>query len=69
MVLVDLSSEYKLKMTEIQPMVEFSMELNKFCNVDLFQRDLYQVHASMKIPPRVPYRVEASLFRETAREF
>lgn len=36
--LLDLSSEYKLKMTEVQAMVEFSVELNKFYNVDLFQR-------------------------------
>ena len=38
MLLPDLSSEYKLKMTEVQAMVEFSVELNKFYNVDLFQR-------------------------------
>lgn len=36
--LPDLSSGYKLKMTEVQAMVEFSVELNKFYNVDLFQR-------------------------------
>ncbi|XP_068407669.1 protein FAM135A isoform X5 [Eschrichtius robustus] len=48
-------------MTEIQAMVEFSVELNKFYNVDLFQRGFYQIRASMKIPPRVPHRVEASL--------
>lgn len=56
-----MSSEYKLKMTEVQAMVEFSVELNKFYNVDLFQRGFYQIRASMKIPPRVPHRVEASL--------
>lgn len=61
MLLPDLSSEYKLKMTEVQAMVEFSVELNKFYNVDLFQRGFYQIRASMKIPPRVPHRVEASL--------
>ncbi|XP_024610314.1 uncharacterized protein LOC112405928, partial [Neophocaena asiaeorientalis asiaeorientalis] len=59
--LPDLSSDYKLKMTEVQAMVEFSVELNKFYNVDLFQRGFYQIRASMKIPPRVPHRVEASL--------
>ncbi|CAK6446847.1 unnamed protein product [Pipistrellus nathusii] len=52
-------------MTEIQAMVEFSVELNKFYNVDLFQRGFYQIRASMKIPPRVPHRVEASLFHAT----
>lgn len=61
MLLPDLSSEYQLKMTEVQAMVEFSVELNKFYNVDLFQRGFYQIRASMKIPPRVPHRVEASL--------
>ncbi|XP_044632904.2 protein FAM135A isoform X6 [Equus asinus] len=48
-------------MTEVQAMVEFSVELNKFYNVDLFQRGFYQIRASMKIPPRVPHRVEARL--------
>ncbi|KAM9666192.1 protein FAM135A isoform 9-T9 [Trichechus inunguis] len=48
-------------MTEVQAMVEFSVELNKFYNVDLFQRGFYQIRASMKIPPRIPHRVEASL--------
>ncbi|XP_006770399.1 PREDICTED: protein FAM135A isoform X10 [Myotis davidii] len=52
-------------MTEVQAMVEFSVELNKFYNVDLFQRGFYQIRASMKIPPRVPHRVEASLFHAT----
>ncbi|XP_045698998.1 protein FAM135A isoform X7 [Phyllostomus hastatus] len=52
-------------MTEVQAMVEFSVELNKFYNVDLFQRGLYQIRASMKIPPRVPHRVEAHLFHGT----
>lgn len=61
MLLPDWSSEYKIKMTEVQAMVEFSVELNKFYNVDLFQRGFYQIRASMKIPPRVPHRVEASL--------
>ncbi|XP_039709156.1 protein FAM135A isoform X9 [Pteropus medius] len=48
-------------MTEVQAMVEFSVELNKFYNVDLFQRGFYQIRASMKVPPRVPHRLEASL--------
>uniref|UniRef100_A0A8P0S8E9 Family with sequence similarity 135 member A n=2 Tax=Canis lupus familiaris TaxID=9615 RepID=A0A8P0S8E9_CANLF len=52
-------------MTEVQAMVEFSVELNKFYNVDLFQRGFYQIRASMKIPPRVPHRVEASLLHAT----
>ncbi|XP_052007662.1 protein FAM135A-like isoform X2 [Xyrauchen texanus] len=48
-------------MTEVQATVEFSVELHKFYNVDLFQRGFYQIRASMKVPPRVPQRVEASL--------
>lgn len=65
MLLPDLSSGNKLKMTEVQAMVEFSVELNKFYNVDLFQRGFYQIRASMKIPPRIPHRVEASLLHAT----
>nr|KAF6505061.1 family with sequence similarity 135 member A [Rousettus aegyptiacus] len=52
-------------MTEVQAMVEFSVELNKFYNVDLFQRGFYQIRASMKVPPRVPHRLEASLLHAT----
>ncbi|KAM6916811.1 protein FAM135A isoform 2-T2 [Xenentodon cancila] len=48
-------------MTEIQATVEFSVELHKFYNVDLFQRGFYQMRASLKVPPRVPHKVEASL--------
>ncbi|XP_006835811.1 PREDICTED: protein FAM135A isoform X1 [Chrysochloris asiatica] len=52
-------------MTEVQAMVEFSVELNKFYNVDLFQRGFYQIRASMRLPPRIPHRVEASLLHAT----
>nr|XP_033792806.1 protein FAM135A isoform X2 [Geotrypetes seraphini] len=52
-------------MSEIQATVEFSVELHKFYNVDLFQRGFYQIRASMKIPPRVPHKIEASLLRPT----
>ncbi|XP_033073461.1 protein FAM135A isoform X6 [Trachypithecus francoisi] len=52
-------------MTEVQAMVEFSVELNKFYNVDLFQRGFYQIRASMKIPSRIPHRIEASLLHAT----
>ncbi|XP_046885027.1 protein FAM135A isoform X2 [Hypomesus transpacificus] len=48
-------------MSEVQATVEFSVELHKFYNVDLFQRGFYQLRASMKVPPRVPHKVEASL--------
>ncbi|XP_056674426.1 protein FAM135A isoform X3 [Monodelphis domestica] len=52
-------------MSEVQAMVEFSVELHKFYNVDLFQRGFYQIRASMKIPPRIPHRLEASLLHAT----
>ncbi|KAG9350236.1 hypothetical protein JZ751_026590 [Albula glossodonta] len=50
-------------MSEVQATVEFSVELLKFYNVDLFQRGFYQIRASMKVPTRVPHRLEASLLR------
>uniref|UniRef100_A0AAY4EA17 DUF676 domain-containing protein n=1 Tax=Denticeps clupeoides TaxID=299321 RepID=A0AAY4EA17_9TELE len=55
-------------MSEVQATVEFSVELHKFYNVDLFQRGFYQIRASMKVPPRVPHRVEASLLRPSGTD-
>ncbi|KAG8444881.1 hypothetical protein GDO86_009873 [Hymenochirus boettgeri] len=52
-------------MSDVQATVEFCIELQKFYNVDLFQRGFYQIRASMKIPPRIPHRIEASLLRAT----
>uniref|UniRef100_A0A8C9FYZ3 Family with sequence similarity 135 member A n=1 Tax=Pavo cristatus TaxID=9049 RepID=A0A8C9FYZ3_PAVCR len=54
-------------MSEVQAMVEFSVELHKFFNVDLFQRGFYQIRASMKIPPRIPHKLEASLLHATGK--
>ncbi|XP_038593445.1 protein FAM135A [Micropterus salmoides] len=48
-------------MAEVQATVEFSVELHKFYNVDLFQRGFYQIRANLKVPPRVPHKVETSL--------
>ncbi|TMS04797.1 Protein FAM135A [Larimichthys crocea] len=50
-------------MTEVQATVEFSVELHKFYNVDLFQRGFYQIRATLKVPPRVPHKVETSLLQ------
>ncbi|KAM4694770.1 protein FAM135A isoform 2-T2 [Discoglossus pictus] len=50
-------------MSDVQATVEFSVELQKFYNVDLFQRGFYQIRASMKIPPRIPHKIEANLLR------
>uniref|UniRef100_A0A4W5QHF3 Family with sequence similarity 135 member B n=1 Tax=Hucho hucho TaxID=62062 RepID=A0A4W5QHF3_9TELE len=44
-------------MSEVQGTLEFSIELNKFHNVDLFQRGFYQVRAGLKVSPRVPHRL------------
>ncbi|XP_017316780.1 protein FAM135A isoform X4 [Ictalurus punctatus] len=52
-------------MCEVQATVEFSVELHKFYNVDLFQRGFYQVRGNMKVPPRVPHRIETSLLHPT----
>ncbi|XP_013420772.1 protein FAM135A isoform X2 [Lingula anatina] len=45
-------------MTDLQASLEFSVELTKFYNVDLFQRGYYQVRAYLKVPPKSPIRVE-----------
>nr|XP_055076103.1 protein FAM135B isoform X1 [Misgurnus anguillicaudatus] len=47
-------------MSEVQGTVEFSVELHKFHNVDLFQRGFYQVRANLRVSPRVPHRVIAT---------
>nr|XP_061838325.1 protein FAM135B-like isoform X2 [Nerophis lumbriciformis] len=44
-------------MSEVQGTLEFSVELHKFHNVDLFQRGFYQVRSGLKVSPRVPHRV------------
>ncbi|XP_061082630.1 protein FAM135A-like isoform X2 [Conger conger] len=48
-------------MSEVQATVEFCVELIKFYNVDLFQRGFYQIRSSMKMPTRVPHKIETSL--------
>lgn len=57
-----------INMSEVQAMVEFSVELHKFFNVDLFQRGFYQIRVSMKIPPRIPHKLEASLLHATGAD-
>ncbi|KAM9737888.1 protein FAM135B [Menidia menidia] len=44
-------------MSEVQGTLEFSVELHKFHNVDLFQRGFYQIRAGLKASPRVPHRL------------
>ncbi|XP_069477776.1 protein FAM135B isoform X2 [Ambystoma mexicanum] len=47
-------------MSEVQGTVEFSVDLHKFHNVDLFQRGYYQVRTALKLPSRVPHRLVAT---------
>ncbi|XP_034560597.1 protein FAM135B [Notolabrus celidotus] len=47
-------------MSEVQGTLEFSVELHKFHNVDLFQRGFYQVRVGLKVSPRVPHRLIAT---------
>ena len=49
-------------MSELQATLEFSVELNKFYNVDLFQRGFYQIRCNLK-SPKVASKVEVSLPR------
>ncbi|XP_066435011.1 protein FAM135B [Eleutherodactylus coqui] len=52
-------------MSEVQGTLEFSVELHKFHNVDLFQRGYYHVRAALKISSRTPYKLTASLVGQT----
>ncbi|XP_069076896.1 protein FAM135B [Pleurodeles waltl] len=47
-------------MSEVQGTVEFSVELHKFHNVDLFQRGYYQVRTGLKVSSRIPHRLVAT---------
>ncbi|XP_064486399.1 uncharacterized protein LOC135398826 isoform X2 [Ornithodoros turicata] len=55
-------------MTELQTTLEFSIELHKFSNVDLFQRGYYQVRTSLKVSPKLPSKIEVSLPRNSAMQ-
>ncbi|XP_062601450.1 protein FAM135A-like, partial [Saccostrea cucullata] len=48
-------------MCELQATLEFSLEFNKFFNVDLFQRGYYQVRATLKTSPKLPAKIEVTL--------
>ncbi|XP_039701838.1 protein FAM135B [Pteropus medius] len=52
-------------MSEVQGTVEFSVELHKFYNVDLFQRGYYQIRMTLKASSRVPHRLSASVAGQT----
>ncbi|KAL3869417.1 hypothetical protein ACJMK2_042101 [Sinanodonta woodiana] len=53
-------------MSELQATIEFSVELNKFYNVDLFQRGYYQIRTALKSPPKVPSKTEITLQKSPA---
>ncbi|XP_043923219.1 protein FAM135B [Protopterus annectens] len=48
-------------MSEVQGTIEFSVELHKFHNVDLFQRGYYQVRTALKCSPKIPHRLTTRL--------
>ncbi|GIY82009.1 protein FAM135A [Caerostris extrusa] len=48
-------------MGELQCTLEFSIELHKFINVDLFQRGFYQVRSTLKASPKLPVKIEVNL--------
>ncbi|XP_077991371.1 protein FAM135A-like [Glandiceps talaboti] len=48
-------------MGELQATLDFSVELGKFHNVDLFQRGFYQIRAYFKSPPKAPIKSEVTL--------
>ncbi|KAK3600457.1 hypothetical protein CHS0354_037864 [Potamilus streckersoni] len=53
-------------MSELQATIEFSVELNRFYNVDLFQRGFYQIRTALKSPPKVPSKTEITLQKSPA---
>ncbi|ALC44242.1 CG32333 [Drosophila busckii] len=53
-------------MGDLQATIEFSVELHKFFNVDLFQRGLYQVRCGLRVSPRLPVQVETTIPEPTA---
>ncbi|XP_073968672.1 protein FAM135A isoform X1 [Rhodnius prolixus] len=52
-------------MSELQATVEFSIELCKFFNVDLFQRGFYQIRTTLKVSPKLQVKIEASVPSQT----
>ncbi|XP_030075382.1 protein FAM135B [Microcaecilia unicolor] len=52
-------------MSEVQGTAEFSVELHKFYNVDLFQRGYYQVRVTLKVCSKIPHGLTAKLIGQT----
>ncbi|XP_071485952.1 protein FAM135A-like [Diadema antillarum] len=55
-------------MSDLQATIEFSVELERFHNIDLFQRGFYNLQTYIKVPPKAPLRCEVSLPRQPAVE-
>ncbi|XP_030754590.1 protein FAM135A isoform X2 [Sitophilus oryzae] len=47
-------------MSELQSTIEFSVELYKFYNVDLFQRGMYQIRCSLRVSAKLGAEVEVA---------
>ncbi|XP_029447929.1 protein FAM135B [Rhinatrema bivittatum] len=52
-------------MSEVQGTAEFSVELHKFHNVDLFQRGYYQIRVALKVSSKIPHGLTATLIGQT----
>ncbi|XP_011297997.1 protein FAM135A [Fopius arisanus] len=54
-------------MSDLQATLEFSLELCKFYNVDLFQRGYYQIRTALRVSPKLPIKVEVDQVRNQKR--
>ncbi|XP_076246562.1 protein FAM135A isoform X1 [Calliopsis andreniformis] len=55
-------------MSDLQATLEFSLELCKFYNVDLFQRGYYQIRTALRVSPKIPVKVEVNQLRNQSLE-
>ncbi|XP_051171850.1 uncharacterized protein LOC127288444 isoform X3 [Leptopilina boulardi] len=55
-------------MSDLQATLEFSLELCKFYNVDLFQRGYYQIRTALRVSPKLPIKVEVNQMRNHSLE-
>ncbi|CAK9816697.1 Protein FAM135A [Anthophora plagiata] len=55
-------------MSDLQATLEFSLELCKFYNVDLFQRGYYQIRTALRVSPKLPVKVEVNQLRNHSLE-
>lgn len=57
-----------IEMSDLQATLEFSLELCKFYNVDLFQRGYYQIRTALRVSPKLPVKVEVNQLRNHSLE-